>query len=1603
MESHLVDRDSQGIDMHADAIDASDDEDVDDYSGSDAGTDVEGDSEDEYDEDDDGDEEGEEGEEDEDEEGEDEEGEDDDDGPSLEDIADDSDGDIDFDTDGASVATAFDARGRAAVAEPPAEWAPPQAQAAALAVTPADSPSLTRSDTLTAADLHSLRSMPSSETLRQKSSLEILNELHLEDPAPDQSDQPLLKKKLHRSRSIRSSKSSASLRRKKAAKRPPVPLSTIMWNLGLLMLKFIVFVYKTLLLIITKVKESPFYQEKVIPALESRIYTPLRIRRDLLRLWIVLKWTQLRNLTVQDIKEWALEMREWIKQQYIILTTPKPKPPPPPPPPPGKPIAVLLAEYKASFIATIEAIKRQKWFILVSALIELIVVLSKKFARWLWKQTAPLRTSKFFKLLWRVGCSIFVLTKDLLSGISRTTGFRVVMDKVKKTGVIVFERGIKVLVSVTPLTLIGYSLQISSSKQRLETLALDLHNRIPSTKAFEIEADIVWTLRTHIGFYIFLTAVFAGITAWVYLPVLNNMKIFQALPFADKYKLIMSPATNFLQKSLTILILVLSLVTTVLFHVSLLSIDNQIAFVQHQQEWTLLNTTLTLIPTSEMNSKIEQINSAVTRDSSIYPPAQRQVLRKPVSFTKICPLNINVDSTVTTATVTCSRRQYTSATVCKCPVQEIQGCHIYKSLLEEQQEAGNRLSSASSSSKNRVSMYTVSMHCSNALSQRSQSHLETMKHRWGLRNSFQLSPFEPEWIPEPQIVVQSMTEGLVEIRRRPLHIGIQYGTVTVSFQRPVFGGFIKSGGKLGSASMALPQFKAVVVSLGSSKAPLSPLVSLLNEKEGGKGVLLDSVGTNATGGWDIFKVSLNQTLLRYASDASSNSGPIAVEIYPTTCFELQPPHRACNGSVAAVFRVPARVSYSVRATEADAVFRDGDDKNVFSVEVLFSNAVGVLSKRSGLGVLNAVSRFDVSAVFVEKKGGRNHSLAVVNLKEVEGQLQRFRVYRLDVSLPQGLGNEGGSLHVSVSKGVIGRAWPRMAVAGEASGVVEVVRGMCCRSSIGIPVLNPKSCKPGYQFTSSDSCVSLNSNNKIMPSAHPIVAPSTPAFLGGYISDQSLPSLEQGVSCPSSSPPPSRLNLQTFISPDFNASAPTPGLYTIHQTCTPHPLPKLPTKPSAAAFFISRFLHIKETPPTPHIVSLTRSNHHHNQQQHRLQLRFTFSTAIRNSSIPAKATVFVNQYRGGVLLGPCVVSMDEFDAFDGKEWVLDVSLGGAGGGAGGGGGGGGGRASSGSVITSAAAAVGSGGGAAAATSGGGGGGGGGDLERQFLDGDEFRLVIRGPSSEFGNSEGKKREGGGVVGAGGSGGGGGGGFFGWIFGGGSSGKVGSDATSGWECVDATPPHAHCLLNTESAVAVLGNVGRIVGVEFGGKWMDEGGMTLLRVRFSSAVEPRNNGGWVPSDLILRIGEKGATAGIGLVNIVSVLETAEGDVLNVIVGVSEKEWGVKKGKASVVHISVEEGRVVSVAGKGRSYVSGTAFSIGVSELLSSTKVQGGSKKTTKGSLSHAVGGGDATNQPIQSSSSLFVVVGVVVGVISVTFSVCLIVVGIVFGGSINFSKIDF
>ncbi|KAJ3291537.1 hypothetical protein HDU79_002319 [Rhizoclosmatium sp. JEL0117] len=1366
----------------------------------------------------------------------------------------------------------------------------------------------------------SLRSFSSSETLHSISAAEkrqlleaLMRDSHLDDALHDDTssfflppDQGLKKRRASTTtttKSIRSSKSSSSLKKKKekAPKKPPVPLSTIAYNIFLLLLKLLLFIYKTLLLVSNKIASSDLVVNTIKPYLHKKVVTPFQDAKTATIAYIFLKYTQARNLTWEDVKTWYAEMRVWAAKVYKDLTTPKPKPPPPPPPPPkppGKPFAVVWKEFRDDMDKRIEAIKATQGYIYMVRILKICVRVGSQAVVWVWIQTAPLRTSRFAAGCWSCLVYLVRLTRDVVGIVKKSDGYKSFMATIEKGWKGVVDKVVRLLVSVTPLALIGYSLQLSSAKTSLDLLVSESHQLYPSADATAIESEVVWTIRLHAALYIFLTLAFVGVNVWVYLPLLNNMKQLQAMNFTEKYNLVLSPYQSIPQKAVTLLVLVLSLATTVLFHISLITIDDTVTNLQSQPSWTLLNTTLPSIPYSEMTFLLETTKKAQTPTGVLW---RRRHHPSSSMLSTICPLEIHVDDSLTTGSLQCTRRTSTlvttphgrRGTLCTCPVQEIQTCRLVKSTETPTSE---------------IAIYTVALDCISPTTR--NLHVLPKRGAGGARQAAitgALPPqnmgrlFDPTWIPEPAVVIPSFGVSRPLGIDRVVHIGKRYETVSVQFTRPVVG---TAGGGSGGEPYVLPTVKVNAVKDG--KIVKKGLVARQS----------DSV-MNMTSNWDTFRVLLNETEL------ASLSGPLALHIEPKECFEMYKPHRACDTGKVGVVQVPVlKLDYSVSLMRGDGLEVSEVKENIFSVWVEFAAAVGVISKKSSIGLVKPLAEFGFAVELVDgkKAGAATKSVAVVKVTEEEGwEKGRFRRYRLDLLIPKHLGKDG-SLKVSVLSGVVRREWPRLAV-DQSPRSVDIARGMCCRASFGSPTLHPTACKPGYQFISGEVCKGGAARPPVVPpkailGTQPLVATTAPAFLGGYTTDSSLPSFEAGLQCPSSS-----LKLQTYITPPLNLTSPEPGLYTIHQACLQFPTEGAPP----TSLSITRFLHLKPSPPTPHIVSITRSVASPNNSIH---LQFTFSTAIRNTSIPVSA-LQVFHLRQNTVLSPVTIHMDEFDAYDGKEWSLEVKT----------------------DTTSHSEA------------------------ERFLEGDEIRLRVSSGAADESLSS---------VAAASSG---SGGFFSWIFG--SSTASDEQVPKEWSCTDATPPYEKCVAS--EGVAFIGDSGKIVGVEFGGMGVDDAS-SVLKVRFSQAVEPRMNGIWSPTDVLLGIGQSGATAGISLIPVLNVLDTMDDHVLTVVINMSVKELQAKAKTGSVVHVSVEEGKVVGVVGggKGRSYVSATAFSINVTDLMQAAPRTG----------THVPSSSGAQNSSSESISIL-TILALIMGA-SVTFFVGLIVVAVKFGGAIEYDGVD-
>ncbi|KAJ3065759.1 hypothetical protein HDU98_010874, partial [Podochytrium sp. JEL0797] len=629
---------------------------------------------------------------------------------------------------------------------------------------------------------NALREVASSDTLHSR-----VNRAFLDDSDPkipntklNDSAKPVLNTPIHRSKSIRSSKSAA--RKKKPQPPPAVPLNLIIYNMLVVVFKVLLFLYKAVCILLRKINQTPFMVQTVHPYLDRTLFIRYRNFRDGSRVWIEVKINQIQNLTWADIQQFLVDTKAWAIESYLYWRdfdykayfTPKPKPPPPPPPPspPSKTPAEMWAELKQAVQAKVDAIKQTKTYIFTVFVFQVVMKLSHNLAIWFWIQTAPLRTSKFTKLVWSVLVHIVLIVKDCMAILGRTKAYQAVSGVVRKGIPVVANKLAKFFVSVTPLALVGYSLQVSSAKPRLETLAMTIHDRFPAVEASEIETAIDSTLWLHAGLYIFLTLAFAGVNAWIYLPLLNNLPILKTMTFHQKCTHLLSPLQTIPQKSITLAILLASLATTVLFQASLLSIDAHMSAVHQQPTWHLLsNTTLReMTETQRIRDAMDPPNASVTE-------GYRTSSGSRIHQVKWCPLEIIVtDETASVGSLACLRvgEGDGTAATCKCPVQEIQSCTLFKSSLSAEETSLPR----------DVDMYSVRLVCDTNDVTTTTGMFSSRRTPWTATTRPVL---DNSLYPEPVIVMQSVATSVPQLTPTPLHIAPGYTSLSVLFTRPVTG------------------------------------------------------------------------------------------------------------------------------------------------------------------------------------------------------------------------------------------------------------------------------------------------------------------------------------------------------------------------------------------------------------------------------------------------------------------------------------------------------------------------------------------------------------------------------------------------------------------------------------------------------------------------------------------------------------------------------------------------------------------------------------------------------------------------------------------------
>ncbi|KAJ3392608.1 hypothetical protein HDU84_003857 [Entophlyctis sp. JEL0112] len=437
---------------------------------------------------------------------------------------------------------------------------------------------------------------------------------------------------------------------------PQVPLHVLAYNVLVFAVQVLLLCIRTFQSVTTKAYASPFVQKRVIPFLDRLILNKLREKRDSAWVYSIGKLQQIRNLTISDIVAWVRETRKgairtyvyWRDFDYKAYFTPPPKPPPPPRPP-AKPLGEVLRELKVLAADRVALLKKTREYVLVSWICCKLWILTVNFGIWLWSNTASLRSTRFAKA---IASNTLYISKTIfataMSGL-KSNYLKVVAHQIKSKAHIYAMTLLKLGVSVTPLMLIFYSARLCQHRVELQSLENSAQWLLPSKLLADLHSEWSWIIRLHTGMYAFLATLFICSTAWVYLPVVKNSKIFVASSFSRQISLLLSPKHSNVQKATVIGILVSTTLLTLLLEGSVSEEFNRVDQIYLLPEWTLLNSTIATV-------------------------SQYRLPHNPlVSRSDICSLEIEVDRDFRFAAVICRRRG-----VCVCPVRDVTNCTLVK-------------------------------------------------------------------------------------------------------------------------------------------------------------------------------------------------------------------------------------------------------------------------------------------------------------------------------------------------------------------------------------------------------------------------------------------------------------------------------------------------------------------------------------------------------------------------------------------------------------------------------------------------------------------------------------------------------------------------------------------------------------------------------------------------------------------------------------------------------------------------------------------------------------------------------------------------------------
>ncbi|KAJ3124224.1 hypothetical protein HK100_011307 [Physocladia obscura] len=999
-------------------------------------------------------------------------------------------------------------------------------------------------------------------------------------------------KKLPRSKNIKSSKSSSIKRKKQTQKSSKFGLHA--YNFALFALHLLSLFLKALRSLFIRIYSTSFIQKTVFPFLDRFLIALLLEKRNNIIKFASQTAIRVRNLSLSDIILKVRELCMWIIAMYTYCRnfdyqyyfTPIPQKMPESPKKPVKQFNEVWSKFVCDMQAQINALKVSQAYIWFSRNLDFLLSFFFHLLTLFWSITAPLRTSRFGKAVvyFVLTCAQFAITA-INAGLKTPFVIKTKANFVK-TFPTIWRIFVKLMLSVTPLAIVAYSMQVSSGKEKLNILAFDTYAQLPYQYAEEIEAKIGRTLKMHAVFYVFLTTSFTCVTAWIYIPLFKNLA-------KKEMKSILSPVQSNTQKAVTLAIFALTLANAAEFQASSLSITNTISMVQNLPTWTILNATLSEIPILS-KTKSPPVISSYSSGS----PLQNA-----------CPLEIIHDTKTDTGAVVCLRNTESKPVslsfvkFCKCPVQEIASCALTKQLKVPQLPK----------TRNTI-QWTVSLSCSN------EHFLLPLVHssKNDVENRQYAPSFDESWIPAPTTYFHTRPHQAPQLDPTPVHIGVRYSSITVSFSEPVVGPISVSSSAntahfLMQNTQNLPLFNVTATRVSRSGAVQSLLLPI---------TIHAVASTSPLKLLTTFQIKVNTTLLFAATNDDDVS--IVVVVAPGTCFSRLT-GVACDSGATVVVTVPRITIPWIVALGEVASVGSAADNGIYELKVVFDAAVGAGLRKSGGDVLRSLAVDDFSLEYERLGNGINDRkildiLAVKEDDEYAGG--KFRAYKLSFAISDNLATVGfeevGRLIADVSDSVVGREWPRLK-ATTTKQYMDVLRGVCCGIKAKIPALHPSQCNTTVKFITGPICPVFRPPKAIQVQVLPAVDSSTRPFLGFYASKENHMmklSFTKGLSCARD------YKLETIFRPPLNISAPTSGIYTVGQTCIHESA--LGLKQTADPLTsITRFVHIKESPPQLHIISAFRDSQHKN----RLHLVFNFTSPLKNSTVPVSSVLNMTLYRG----------------------------------------------------------------------------------------------------------------------------------------------------------------------------------------------------------------------------------------------------------------------------------------------------------------------------------------------------------------------------------------